>query len=458
MQIGKISDNSLSALQPMKLDSARSENIQNSGRSGASSVLMPALKNLIIGAMPAVPPPQITQSLISTLEPLLDQAPTVRTGESIQEIHKLMANVPALSRFFTTLGDIPVKDQLSICKYLKVERFSAEELLIKEGTANNLRVFFLLQGKSTVYVDLPRTYSNEDRLDMIMVDTLWRLDCYLRCADWDTMKIGEIIRRLWIGYEVKEQPNNKKTAPAQDIVNTSTRSIDSILNTPMLFAQSSIIQSPMQENRQPLSKYYMQSNNTNNLNIDNGNQSRRDSNRSNIDHGLNLVVNVAITKNKVKDRIERRRAAEYIHRFNHEAFQSDQSSSVLTGYTHLDSVITWDEKTPNRIQFDLNRFVNINRLEAIQREQILMSEQLYSSRQQTHPSIGFNDMSAYLRLKIAFIRKYLNPGSDRLVGLVCKKYLGLPKRTVWPGELVGERALEGKNVRTGSVLSDCDCL
>lgn len=133
----------------------------------------------------------------------------------------------------------------------------------------------------------------------------------------------------------------------------------------------------------------------------------------------------------------------------------ESSMTKYFQFSLLDSVVQGDEQSASALQVDLSSFPDVHALNQ-DRKNELQDMDSYRSSKNMYGVSGFHEVTAAIQSKANFALGLL-PGAERLLPNVIKKLLGQMVRVLSVGDIFGERALEGKNIRTASIVCDSDC-
>ena len=258
-----------------------------------------------------------------------------------------------------------------ICQYIKYEKSPVRTLVIKENTASNLKLFYVLSGNLSVYIHGHVHLSLSETLDLINFETLYQLGKVLRVCEFPADRARRLISLLWVCSEHSRHGQ------------TSAFSV--------YFEQLA---------------------------------------KEGLDRPVALKVNTSLLA----------------------------SESQLTKYFQfslLDRVVQGDLQSASELQVDLSSFPDVHGLNSDRRSE-LQDMDSYRSSKNMYGVSGFHEVTAAIQSKANFALGLL-PGAERLLPNVIKKLLGQMVRVLSTGDIFGERALEGKNIRTASIVCDSDC-
>lgn len=244
-------------------------------------------------------------------------------------------------------------------------------LVIKENTASNLKLFYVLSGTLSVYIHGHVHFSLSETLDLIVFETLYQLASVLRTCEFPADQLRKLISRLWVCSEHSRQ------------------------------GQSSAFQDYFEE----LSK-------------------------EGLDRQLSLKPHPGL-------------------------LASESLIKKYFQFSLLDQVVQRDPQGVSELLLSLPSFPDVHAWNQDRKNELLDMDS-YRSSNNMYGASGFQEITLAIQSKVNFLLS-LSPGAERLIPNIVKKLLGQMVRVLVPGDIFGERALEGKNIRTASILCDTDC-
>ncbi len=243
-------------------------------------------------------------------------------------------------------------------------------LVIKENTASNLKLFYVLSGKLSVYIHGHVHLSQSETLDLILFETLYQLAKVLRTCEFPSDRAKRLISLLWVCSEKSRHGQSYAFGVYQDQL---------------------------------------------------------------VKEGLDRPVRLKV---------------------NPSLLQSESLISKYFQFSLLDRVVQGDAQTASELELELSSFPDLHALNQ-DRKSELQEMDSYRSSKNMYGVSGFHEVTAAIQSKASFLG--LLPGAERMLPNLIKKLLGQMVRVVGVGDIFGERALEGKNIRTASIVCDTDC-
>ena len=425
------------------------------------------------------------------LEDLVDILSTnvpQRTPEIVQKIHDLMVSNKFSRQFFSKLGDLPEENQLLVCKFLKLEDISIKELIIKEETSSNLKVFFILSGEVSIRVLRQKEVTMEHKLDMMAAETIWQLYGWFRAIGWDRSTSEKKLQEIWKGW--LKEPRKNRGDQTLKVGGFELNKLNPVRMEPS--RNPSFVDSPalvsMTPKTGPMSLAGLPFRPISRRNLkapDNGSLSKRRLSQQSIVSERSIKATkggfgdlASLTKLAI-DNLNERVTAENTFSVSKKNLKTDLCFSRLNHYAPLESVVIQTE-LPQGSHADKDSGRSILVVENTSPDTqvtLLLSNlvnpfslpddlrQVYTTEfSKVNPDISscsHSELASFLRMRLNLLERIIRPFDPRsfedLVECHMVWYLGKQVRTLNPGEVFGERALEGKNIRTASAYTRTDC-
>lgn len=124
-------------------------------------------------------------------------------------------------------------------------------------------------------------------------------------------------------------------------------------------------------------------------------------------------------------------------------------------FSLLDVFTKAEFENPNVFIVNLSKFPDIQSMPLEMKLEVFEMEKLKSSKY-SYSSSNFQEINTVISSKVEFLIDVIQTGA-RVIPLIIKKYLGNMVRKMEEGDVFGERALEGKKIRTASIMCDTEC-
>ena len=421
---------------------------------------------------------------------LLNMNIAQRKPENISKIHELITGHRFSKNFFSRLGDLPEENQLLICKFLKLEDMSSQDLILKEETSSNLRVYFILSGDVSIRVLRHREVSPQDTIVLMAGETIWQLYGWFRAIGWDRSTSERRLQEIWKSWMKEPIKMREKKSQNQGFeLNKLTPvggvpSRKSSFNDSPSFVQLQVSATPKAAPTtlsnlviRPIGRRNMKGGAETSTSKRRSSQQSIVSDRS-IKTGKTGFADLASITKTALDQMESVANSENTFVVSKKHIKTDLCFSKLNHYAPLESVVLQSELPASNGDKDSERSILVVEATVPDTQVTLLLGNLVNpfslpdDLRQVYvaefarvnpdiPSCSHSELSSYLRMKLYLLERIIRPfdaqSFEEMVECHMTWYLGKHVRTLYAGEVFGERALEGKNIRTASAYCKTDC-
>ena len=362
------------------------------------------------------------QTVEEVLNALLSKPVKLRKEAEIRQIHTIISGSASLSRYFAKLGDIPRDDQLLVCKFTKKEIMDAQDLVILEGTSNNLKVYFILKGYVSVRV-LDQKLKLHEKQEYGAIEALWQVSIWLKLIGVEEHAIMSQIRALWSRWQTEKKrfDVNRQAGvePEGTVFFTGMPPGPITFEKLQKSAANHTEQSVFSDSSHPKT----------------------------------------LTKGRSKEfQLHKQKSSKFSTQVQLEELA--KASSVHTslsngGYAGLEGVVKLNQ---NSIEIDLDMLINPL---ILNHKDLSLFEISYDEYERNNRrDLNTTSVDYVIKSKSQFVSQIVEDGKtkDYYKELIVKRYLGGVIRNMGPAECFGERALQGgRNIRTASVICESSC-
>ena len=319
--------------------------------------------------------------------------------------------------------------------------------MIKEGSSGNLKVYYVIDGKLSIYINRELMYSKTERIDFIAFETIFQFYLRMKAVHIAPVTIKQELLKLWAQVERDREEYIKAIVSGNS--NSLTKAKPSVIGILEPFAAliplkatASESPAPVEEKPVPVPEQVKE-----------------------VSKPLALIKSVSAPVMRemmavgLQDKIFQ--AIGTVSKDGWYKIPSEFRISALSRfvtYSMVDKIAPLDEKTGSKVKFQPQEFVSPYKLADLELDWLLSEEE--NQRPYFNHSLNttFMDLSTNIDARMDLIFNILGV-NKRLPPLICKRFLGKRMdRSLESCEVFGERALESKGARSASVISEAKCM
>lgn len=342
-----------------------------------------------------------------------------------------------------------------LCKYVKLERLPESSLVIKEGSSGNLKVYYLVDGKVSIFVNREIAWSKVERMDFIAFETVYQLYLLMRAVHIAPYTIKQEIVKLWKTIEKDREEYIKALISAGTWAPLKARQSIATFLKPTQSLNSTKSKGEAKDN--PVEEQKNESENEEKeLKVEKTEEKKEIKETTTKSALPSMKELMAIG---LQEKIFQ--ASGTITKDGWYKLSSEFKSSALykfKTYSLIDTIAPFmDDKTKTKIRFQYENFKNPYKMTDIELDWLFSQEDNQKPFFSNCLNTIFMDLASNIGARIDLINGCLDANS-RLPPLLYKRLLGLNVRTLEGGEVFGERALESKGARTASAMTESRCV
>lgn len=298
----------------------------------------------------------------------------------------------------------------------------------------NMRLYYLLDGRVSVFINREVSWSNLERMDYLAFETVFQLYIRMKAANISKMVIRSQIIKLWSEMEQDRDAFVQALVDSGSLSPTKAkRSVEnedsSVASMTDLDFDSSLLSKPKKE-------------------------------QFTLAHRRSVTVNSLDEVVTVGQHDSEFQVSGLSDKDGYYKVASDFKISVLGKFrTHslVDKIAPMENHNGWRLKITPHEFKSPYKMEEDELQSLIFKDEALKQELSNCSNTFVLELAANIDARLQIAKAWLS-SSTSIAQLVFKRFLGLNVRHLGQEEVFGERALESRVARTASIVSESRCV